>query len=286
MSATINGMQDNTPILIEQTLKGLRQLAKTPPQIAIVLGSGLSAFGDSLNNQVRQPYANIPHFPSGRVSGHSGCLIIGQLPGHGIDVLVLSGRAHLYEGFSVDEVVHPIRAIRRWGVEKLIITNAAGSIRRKMQPSELMHISDHINLTGHNPLVGPHHSDFGERFPDMSTAYNPDMGALLQTTARELDIILHNGIYAGFLGPSYETPAEVQMAKHIGAHAVGMSTVCEVIAGHQLGLQICGISCITNLAAGISETPLHHDEVKWAAEQGRERFLTLLNAFIPKLSAQ
>ena len=279
-------MQDNTPRLLEESINSLRQIAKVPPKIAIVLGSGLSAFGDSLKNPIRQPYSEIPHFPSGRVSGHSGCMILGQLPGHDIDVLVLSGRAHLYEGFHVDEVVHPIRAIRQWGVEKLIITNAAGSIRRKMQPSELMHISDHINFTGQNPLIGPHHPDYGERFPDMSAAYNPDMGALLQTTARELGIILHQGIYAGFLGPSYETPAEVQMAKNMGAHAVGMSTVCEVIAGHQLGLDICGISCITNLASGISETPLHHDEVKWAAEQGRERFLTLLNAFIPKLSSQ
>lgn len=279
-------MKENTPAQIEASLASLQSITKSPPKIAIVLGSGLSAFGDSLDNQVRQPYQNIPHFPFGRVSGHSGCLILGQLPNTDIDILVLSGRAHLYEGFSVDEVVHPIRTIRRWGVEKLIITNAAGSIRKKMQPSELMHISDHINLTGQNPLVGPHLSEFGERFPDMSTAYDPDLGAILQSTARELDITLHQGIYAGFLGPSYETPAEVQMAKHIGAHAVGMSTVCEVIAGNQMGLQICGISCITNLAAGISDTPLHHDEVKWAAEQGRERFLTLLNAFIPKLAAQ
>lgn len=276
-------MKENTPILVKQSVKSLSRLCEKPPRIAIVLGSGLSAFGDSLRQPTKVPYSDILHFPTGQVSGHSGSLIIGTLPDHDIDVLVLSGRAHLYEGFSVDEVVHPIRCIRSWGVERLIITNAAGSIDPKMQPSELMQITDHINLTGSNPLVGPHHPEFGVRFPDMSAAYSPEMGALLQQSASQNQITLHQGIYAGFLGPSYETPAEVQMAKNAGAHSVGMSTVCEVIAGHQQGLEICGISCITNLAAGVSETPLHHDEVKEAAAQGRDRFLALLNTFIPLL---
>lgn len=277
-------MQENTSILLSHSVKKLCSITTEAPTVAIILGSGLKAFADSLQNTTRLSYDQIPHFPNGQVSGHDGALIYGTLPDSEMTVVALSGRAHLYEGFSVDEVVHAIRSLIRWGVKRLIITNAAGAISPSMKPSELMLISDHINLTGQNPLVGPHLPEFGERFPDMSKAYNPKLSEIIKASASELNISLHNGIYAGFLGPSYETPAEVQMAKNAGAHAVGMSTVCEVIAGHQMGLEICGISCITNLAAGISETPLHHDEVKAAAEKGRERFLALLQLAIPRIA--
>ncbi|MCA9542894.1 MAG: purine-nucleoside phosphorylase [Myxococcales bacterium] len=246
------------------------------PSAAAVLGSGLGALADQLEDAVQIPYGEIPHFPAPKVSGHAGVLSVGRLPGRKTVVAALSGRVHLYEGHPIEEVVHAVRTMALWGVRDLVITNAAGGIDGAFAPGDLMLITDHLNLTGKNPLWGVNDDRLGQRFPDMSHAYSPTLRRIVQACARDLGQTLRSGVYAGVMGPSYETPAEIRMLGHVGAAAVGMSTVNEVIAARHAGLQVCGISCITNLAAGLSATELHHDEVKTTAELARERFLALV----------
>jgi purine-nucleoside phosphorylase len=254
------------------------------PKIAVVLGSGLGAFADSLTGAVRFPYREIAGFPAATAVGHAGELLLGTLGanGKGVDVAVMSGRFHLYEGYSPRQVTSGIRLFRQLGVERVVLTNAAGGINLEYAAGALVLISDHINLQGANPLVGPN-DELGPRFPDMTEAYSIELRELARETAAEIGIELYEGVYAAVLGPSYETPAEIRYLRTIGADLVGMSTVAETIAANHLGMQVLGISCVTNLAAGLSGQKLNHEEVLEAGRRVSGTFLKLLTALLPKL---
>lgn len=246
------------------------------PTVGVVLGSGLGAFAQQLHARQAIPYAELPYFPSVGVKGHAGELVVGQTRPDGPRIVAMSGRVHLYEGFSAAQVVHPVRALQQWGLKALVFTNAAGGIAPGFVPGDLMLITDHINLTGKNPLTGPADLRLGPRFPDMSAAYDPALCSVLRAAAREVGIPLREGVYAGLAGPSYETPAEIRMLSVLGGQAVGMSTVCEVIAARHAGLRVAGISCITNLAAGLSPEPLDHTDIAITAARVRDAFVKLL----------
>ncbi|NNG17721.1 MAG: purine-nucleoside phosphorylase [Gemmatimonadales bacterium] len=244
------------------------RLAGRTPQVAIVLGSGLGPLADRIEDAVRMPYQEIPGFELPKVEGHKGELVAGTLAGK--NVIAQSGRFHLYEGHSADTAALPVRAFAELGVDTLIVTNAAGGIRRTFRPGTLMLIADQLNLTFRNPLFGPVRPG-EQRFPDMSASYDPELRALARTVGRRQGMSLAEGVYAGLIGPSYETPAEVRMLERLGADAVGMSTVLEVVAARANGIRCLGISTITNLAAGISTAALSHEEVmETAAQVGRE----------------
>ncbi len=247
------------------------------PRVAIVLGSGLGAFAEQLVDAHVIPYQEIEGFPSVGVVGHAGQLVVGKIGEDGPRVAALSGRVHLYEGHTANVIVHPTRTLARWGLETIVFTNAAGAIDPGFHPGNLMLITDHINLTGLNPLTGHNDARLGTRFPDMSQAYDGTACDAFREAAKVQGVDLKSGVYAGLKGPSYETPAEVRMLGIVGANAVGMSTVCEVIAARHMGLRVAGISCITNYAAGLSETALNHAEVKETADQARGDFIALLN---------
>lgn len=257
------------------------------PKTGIVLGSGLGAFADSLTRAVRIPYSAIPGFPTATAVGHAGELVIGTLgaDGTGTDVAVMSGRFHLYEGYSAREITSGIRLFRELGVKRVVLTNAAGGINLEFAKGALVLITDHINLQGTNPLVGPA-SDEGPRFPDMTEAYSARLREIAAETAAQLGITVYEGVYAAVLGPSYETPAEIRFLKTIGADLVGMSTVVETIAAIHMGLEVLGISCVTNVAAGLSGKKLDHQEVLEIGRQVSGKFLKLLTALLPKLEKQ
>ncbi len=243
------------------------RLGQRTPRLAIVLGSGLGSLADRLEDAVRISYGDIPGFETPSVEGHKGELVAGRLAGK--DVLAQSGRFHLYEGHNANTTALPVRAFAELGVETLIVTNAAGGIRRTFRPGTLMLIADQLNLSFRNPLFGPVRAG-EERFPDMSATYDPVLRDLARSVARDLGVSLEEGVYAGLIGPSYETPAEIRMLERLGADAVGMSTVLEVIAARANGIRCLGISTITNFAAGISPVALSHAEVmETAAEVGR-----------------
>ncbi len=254
------------------------------PKTGIVLGSGLGAFADSLTHAVRIPYSAIPGFPVSTAVGHAGELVIGTLgaDGTGTDLAVMSGRFHLYEGYSAREVTSGIRLFRELGIERVVLTNAAGGINLGFAKGALVLISDHINLQGANPLVGPA-TDEGPRFPDMTEAYSTPLREMARETAGQLGITVCEGVYAAVLGPSYETPAEIRFLKTVGADLVGMSTVAETIAANHMGLEVLGISCVTNVAAGLSGEKLNHREVLEIGCQVSGKFLKLLTALLPKL---
>ncbi len=251
--------------------------AKTPV-VGVVLGSGLGAFADTLEGLAKVSYAEIPHFAQSRVVGHAGNLCFGAV--HGVPVVCMQGRVHLYEGHPVDAVVHGARTMAALGVRAVLVTNAAGGAEPSWSPGDLMLVSDHLNLTGTSPLLGPNVDAFGPRFPDMSAAYDPALGEVLRAVARDAGVPLREGVYAGLLGPSYETPAEVRMLRALGANAVGMSTVLEVIALRHMGVAVGALSCITNLAAGISKTELDHREVEETARARRDDLARLLAGWI------
>ncbi len=253
------------------------------PSVAVVLGSGLGAFADRLHEPTIVPYGEIPHFPSVGVRGHAGRLVVGSLGPDGPRVAALAGRVHLYEGHSPAQVVHPVRTLWKWGVRGLMLTNAAGGIKAELSPGNLMLIVDHINLTGKNPLVGPADPRLGPRFPDMSAAYDPELCDALRAAAKDRGVALREGVYTGLAGPSYETPAEIRMLAVLGGDAVGMSTVAEVIAARHAGLRVCGVSCITNLAAGLSAEPLDHAEVEATAGEARSDFIALLEEGLSRI---
>ena len=248
------------------------------PRIGLVLGSGLGRYAERLVDAVRIPYAELPHFPQATVVGHAGNLWLGRLGG--VEVAVLQGRVHLYEGHGPAAVVFGVRVLAALGVTELCVTNAAGGIRAGMVPGDLMRIDDQLNLTGQNPLVGPNDDRQGPRFPDLSAAYDEGLAARLDAAAKAASIGLSRGVYAQLLGPSYETPAEIRMLRTLGADAVGMSTALEVIAARHLGLRVAGLSCITNLAAGLSGGPLAHAEVAETAGRVEQDFGRLLDGFI------
>ena len=252
------------------------------PAVGLVLGSGLGAFAERLKNRLAIPYEEIPHFPvpSG-VVGHAGELVLGDVDS--TPVAVLSGRVHFYEGRPMTDVVFPARALARLGVGAVVLTNAAGGVRRTFKPGDLMLLTDHINAFGTNPLIGPNEDPLGARFPDMSRVYDPGLRKLAKDTARSLRIPLREGVYLGNSGPSYETPAEIRAYRTIGADAVGMSTVPEAIALSHTGVRVLGISTITNMAAGILPKPLDHSEVLATTKKVGDRFVRLLTALVPKI---
>jgi purine-nucleoside phosphorylase len=254
------------------------------PKIGLVLGSGLGAFADSLADAVGVPYAEIPKFPCSTAIGHAGRMVVGNAGS--VPVAAMQGRVHLYEGYSPQEVTLPIRVFGRMGIRAVILTNAAGGIDRGYSQGALVLIRDHINLQSANPLVGANDDRFGVRFPDMTHAYTKEFRALVREEAAKLKIDLHEGVYAAMLGPSYETPAEIEFLRRIGADLVGMSTVAEVIAARHMGMKVLAISCVTNMAAGILDQPLSHDEVMETGERVRSTFEALLRAVLPRIAGE
>jgi purine-nucleoside phosphorylase len=246
-----------------------------------VLGSGLGAFADEFEEPVGIPYHEIPGFVSSTALGHAGRLVIGKVAG--VPVLAMQGRVHYYEGYSLEEVTFPIRTFKLMGVDTLILTNAAGGVDVELSQGALMVISDHLNLMGDNPLRGPNDERFGPRFPDMSEVYARDLQEMVGEEAKDLGVTIRRGIYAALTGPSYETPAEIHMLRAFGADAVGMSTVPEAIVARHMGMKVLGISCITNMAAGISEEPINHDEVIETGQRVRSTFTALLRKLIARL---
>ncbi|SHF58400.1 purine-nucleoside phosphorylase [Ornithinibacillus halophilus] len=270
---------DNQAIIEASTY--IKNQLKEMPTIGLILGSGLGVLGDEITNPTVIPYKEIPHFPESTVAGHKGQLVIGELEGK--QVIAMQGRFHYYEGYTMQQVTFPVRAMKELGVESLIVTNAAGGINESFQPGNLMIITDHVNNMGNNPLIGPNNDDFGPRFPDMSSVYDRKYIEHAKKCANDLGLNVQSGVYVGNTGPVYETPAEVRMLRTLGGDAVGMSTVPEVtVAGHA-GLRVLGISCISNMAAGILDQPLTHSEVIETTEKVREDFLTFIKKIIQTL---
>lgn len=251
------------------------------PKVAVVLGSGLGAFADTLENAIAIPYGEIPGWPQSTAIGHAGKLISGSIGG--VPVLALAGRAHLYEGYTAQQSVYGIRTLRSLGVDSVILTNAAGGVNPAFSPGQLVLISDHINLLGQNPLTGPNDDTLGPRFPDMSDAYSKAHRATARATGRELGLTLAEGVYAALPGPSYETPAEIRYLRAIGADLVGMSTVPEAIAANHMGMKVLGISCVTNFAAGVIDQKLDHKEVLAVGERIKDTLVDLLRRVMPRL---
>ena len=257
------------------------RLTDEAPRIALVLGSGLGAFADELEDALVVPYEDIPGFARSTVEGHAGRLVIGKC--EGIAVAAMQGRFHYYEGYSLDEVTFPIRTFGALGVKAIVLTNAAGGINVAFDQGALMIISDHLNLMGANPLRGANDERFGARFPDMSEVYARDYQEMVIDEARVMNLELRRGTYGALSGPSYETPAEIRMLRTLGADAVGMSTVPEAIIARHMGIKVLGISCITNMAAGVLDQPINHEEVIETGERVRATFSELLRRVIPKL---
>ena len=265
----------------EKAARMIRGRTQTESPVAIVLGSGLGGFADELSAATAIPYAEIPGFAHATVEGHAGRLVVGKI-GDSV-VAAMQGRFHFYEGYSLDEVTFPIRVLKLLGVRTLILTNASGALNVEFTPGSLMVITDHINLLGVNPLIGPNDERFGPRFPDLSNTYAHELQEIVLLEARSMGMKMGRGVYASLSGPSYETPAEIHMVRALGADAVGMSTVPEAIVARHMGLRVVGISCITNLAAGVSDQPVDHSQVMATGEGVREEFTELLRRVIPKL---
>jgi purine-nucleoside phosphorylase len=268
---------------LDDCVFAIKKRVAIEPQIGVVLGSGLGEFADTLQDSAKIPYRDLPHTPSSSVPGHAGNLCFGRLAG--VPVVCMQGRIHLYEGYGVDKVVHGVRTMARLGVRAVLLTNAAGGLEPFWAPGDLMIVTDHLNLTGTSPLVGPNDDALGPRFPDLTTAYDLELRSILQAVARDAAINLREGVYAGLLGPSYETPAEVRMLRMLGAQAVGMSTVSEAIALRHMGVRVAALSCIANLAAGIAGRPLDHAEVETVARSRRAALATLIGGFITRAGA-
>lgn len=267
----------------ERAAKFIRSKTKLRPQIALVLGSGLGAFADGLESATRIPYERIPHFPRSTAVGHAGRLVIGKV--ENVAVAAMQGRVHFYEGYSLKDIILPMRVFARLGIRAAILTNAAGGINLNFTQGALVVMRDHINLQGSNPLIGPNDERFGPRFPDMTHAYDKNYRTTALEEARRLGVEVSEGVYAALPGPSYETPAEIRYLRTIGADVVGMSTVPEVIAARHMGMRILGISCITNMAAGILDKPLDHREVLATGERVKDSFIALLRAVLPRIAA-
>lgn len=251
------------------------------PEIGIILGSGLGIITEEISEQVVIPYSEIPHFPQSTVVGHKGQFVFGKLGGK--SVVCMDGRFHYYEGYDLQQVTLPIRVMQKLGISKLLVTNAAGGVNESFVAGDLMIISDHINLMGQNPLRGKNNDEFGPRFPDMSEAYNKELRKIAFQVADELKIDLKEGVYTAVTGPCYETPAEIRYARTIGTDAIGMSTVPEVIIANHCGIKVLGISCITNMAAGITKEKLNHKEVMETASIVRQKFVNLIKKIISEI---
>ena len=266
---------------IQEAADYIRSKTELQPEIGLILGSGLGILANLIENPVSIPYEDIPHFPVSTVEGHEGELLIGTIQGR--PVIMMKGRFHMYEGYGPEVTAFPVRVMKNLGVTGLLVTNAAGGVNTSFTPGDLMLLSDHLNLTGKSPLIGPNDSALGVRFPDMSEAYSRRLRAVARDAADKQGFAFKEGVYAGLLGPSYETPAEIRMLRTLGADAVGMSTVSETIVARHAGLEVLGISCITNMAAGILDQPLSHDEVMETADLVKEKFLGLVLAIIPNM---
>jgi phosphopentomutase len=266
---------------IEEAVAYLHNRMPFQPEVGLILGSGLGVMANTMEDATSISYADIPHFPVSTVEGHASELVAGTISGK--RVVVMKGRFHLYEGYDVQHVTLPIRVMKALGVHTLIVTNAAGGIKTTYHPGDLMLIQDHINFMSRNPLIGPHDNKLGVRFPDMSEAYSKELRNIAKQVAVEQGIALQEGVYVGVLGPSYETPAEIRMMRILGADAVGMSTVPEVIVARHAGLKVLGISCISNMASGILDQPLSHNEVMETAERVKDKFIRLVKGIIPRI---
>ncbi|MET1031789.1 purine-nucleoside phosphorylase [Domibacillus tundrae] len=266
---------------INEAAQFLNEKLNQTPEIGLILGSGLGVLADEVENAVTIPYETIPHFPVSTVEGHAGELVIGTLSGK--IVTAMKGRFHYYEGYTFEQVTFPVRVMKALGIETVIVTNAAGGVNESFEPGDLMLISDHLNLMGGNPLIGKNDNRLGVRFPDMSTAYSRELRKLAKEAAARVGIMVKEGVYAGNTGPVYETPAEVRMARVLGADAVGMSTVPEVIVARHSSMNVLGISCISNMAAGILDQPLAHEEVIETTEKVRADFLAYVKEIVQSL---
>lgn len=266
---------------IQDAVDAVQAKTRLKPEIGIILGSGLGSIIESATDTTVIPYTEIPHFHGTSVEGHAGRMVVGKY--RGVPCVFLGGRFHVYEGYAMEDVVFPTRTVCGLGIQTLILTNAAGGVNTRFRPGDLMVIEDHLNLMGDNPLKGPNLSQLGPRFPDLSEAYSRVCVETIQETAKEVGIDIHTGVYAGLLGPTYETPAEIRMFRTLGADAVGMSTVPEAIAANHFGVRVAGVSCITNLAAGLSPQKLSHQEVIENGKIGADKLKRLLAAAVPKL---
>lgn len=265
---------------LDETVRAVRAKVTQKPRVGVVLGSGLGAFADGLTDLEKIPYAELPNLPASKVVGHAGNLCFGRVDD--VPVVCMQGRIHLYEGHPIWQVVHGVRVMARLGVSCVLLTNAAGGLAPGWSAGDLMIVTDHLNLMYHHPLVGPNEDALGTRFPDMTNAYDAELRAQLEEVSREENIALRQGVYAGLLGPSYETPAEIRMLTILGAQAVGMSTVPEVIALRHMKMRVAALSCITNLAAGIGKGELDHKEVEETARARRADLQRLLRGWILK----
>jgi purine-nucleoside phosphorylase len=266
---------------VQEAADAIRARAPALPSIGIVLGSGLGDFANALGDPAVMPYSQLPHWPVSRVIGHEGKLVVGTVKGKRI--AALAGRSHLYEGHDLRTVTFAIRALGLLGVKTLLLTNAAGGVNTGFSRGALMVIDDHINLMGQNPLVGANDDRFGARFPDMTEVYSSRLRRIADQAGKAIDLLLPHGVYAALLGPSYETPAEIRYLRTIGADAVGMSTVPEAIVARHMGIDVLGISCITNMAAGVLPQPLDHAEVMETARRIRGQFIALLEGIVGQL---
>ncbi len=278
MNAHILNIYEKT----DQSTSWIERQTQIKPKIGLILGSGLGGLADAITDAQFFSYSDIPHFHTTNVQGHAGRMILGNLKG--VPVVCLQGRFHFYEGYPMSEVAHPTRVLCALGIHTLVQTNAAGGINTRFRPGDLMLIADHLNLMGSNPLVGPHLEKYGPRFPDLSEAYHLDCRQVLEESAMSLGFTLHKGVYGGLLGPTYETPAEVRMLRTLGADAVGMSTVPETIAANHFGVRVAGISCISNLAAGMTSQKLTHQEVIDVTREATRKLSQILEHALPKLS--
>ncbi|WP_413237136.1 purine-nucleoside phosphorylase [Paenibacillus sp. 1P07SE] len=266
---------------INEAVEYIRSQTSIRPEVGLIMGSGLGVLGDHMTDVTVISYHDIPHFPISTVEGHAGELLIGSLAGRA--VVLMRGRFHMYEGYGPELTAFPVRVMKALGATAVVVTNAAGGIDTDFGSGDLMLITDHINLTGRNPLIGANDNELGPRFPDMSEAYSKRLRRIAIEQAAAQGFELRTGVYAGLLGPSYETPAEIRMLRTLGADAVGMSTVAEVIAARHSGMEVLGISCISNMAAGILDQPLSHTEVMETTERVKSRFLGLVLAVIPQI---
>lgn len=266
---------------INEAVEFLSSRIKDLPDAALILGSGLGVLADDVENRIEINYSDIPHFPVSTVEGHAGKFVCGDLEGK--KVIMMQGRFHFYEGYDMKNVVFPVRVLNRLGVKNLIVTNAAGGVNTEFAPGDLMIITDHINMAGTNPLIGRNIDEFGPRFPDMSCAYDKEFIKLTEKVALEKGLKIKKGVYLMLTGPSYETPAEIRMVRILGGDAVGMSTVPEVITANHCKMKVLGISCITNMAAGILDQPLKHEEVMETSNRVKDSFKMLIRGIVREI---
>ena len=269
--------------MLDDAVRRIRETSDLEPRVGVVLGSGLGGLTDALENRVEIPYGEIPGWPVSTAVGHAGVLVLGEV--EGVAIAVMRGRAHLYEGISANQAVFGVRVLGRLGVRTLVVTNAAGGINETFRPGMLVLISDHVNLQGKSPLVGPNDEELGPRFPDMSDAYDPELRRLAHEAADRLGLELPEGVYAAWLGPQFETPAEIRFMRAIGSDLAGMSTVPEVIAARHMGIRCLGISVVTNMAAGVLPEKIDHNAVLEVGARAAGSLTALLRELVPTLSA-